>query len=103
MCLLGIVERPGVSWGVLGCPGVIRLTPLAIVLSKERNSKKLVLTLMNLSVIPLMLLHAPFTVCDQWGLLLKPSKKPHWRYFTSVNCLDSPRHGIYTNSTAKRK
>ena len=26
MCLLGIVERPGVSWGVLGCPGVIRLT-----------------------------------------------------------------------------
>ena len=26
MCLLSIVERPGVSWGVLGCPGVIRLT-----------------------------------------------------------------------------
>ena len=26
MCLLGIVGRPGVSWGVLGCPGVIRLT-----------------------------------------------------------------------------
>ena len=26
MCLLGIVERPGVSWGVLGCPGVIRFT-----------------------------------------------------------------------------
>ena len=26
MCLLGKVERPGVSWGVLGCPGVIRLT-----------------------------------------------------------------------------
>ena len=26
MCLFGIVERPGVSWGVLGCPGVIRLT-----------------------------------------------------------------------------
>ena len=29
--------------------------------------------LMNLSVIPLMLLHAPFTlgVCDQWVLFLK--------------------------------
>ena len=27
MYLLGIVERPGVSWGVLGCPGVLRLTP----------------------------------------------------------------------------
>ena len=26
MCLFGIVERPGVSWDVLGCPGVIRLT-----------------------------------------------------------------------------
>ena len=26
MSLLGIVERPGVSWGVLGCPGVIRPT-----------------------------------------------------------------------------
>ena len=26
MCILGIVGRPGVSWGVLGCPGVIRLT-----------------------------------------------------------------------------
>ena len=26
MCLLGIVEGPGVSWGVLGCPGVIRPT-----------------------------------------------------------------------------
>ena len=26
MCLLGIVGRPWVSWGVLGCPGVIRLT-----------------------------------------------------------------------------
>ena len=24
MCLLLIVERPGVSWDVLGCPGVIR-------------------------------------------------------------------------------
>ena len=28
MCILGIVGRPGVSWGVLGCPGVIRLTEL---------------------------------------------------------------------------
>ena len=28
MCLLGIVEGPGVSWGVLRCPGVIiRPTP----------------------------------------------------------------------------
>ena len=29
MCLLGIVGRPVLSWGVLGCPGcpgVIRLT-----------------------------------------------------------------------------
>ena len=26
MCLLGIVGRPGVFWGVLGCPGVLRLT-----------------------------------------------------------------------------
>ena len=26
MCLFRIVERPGVSWGVLVCPGVIRLT-----------------------------------------------------------------------------
>ena len=26
MCLLGIEERPGVSWGVLWCPGVIRPT-----------------------------------------------------------------------------
>ena len=26
MCLLGIVGRLGVSWGILGCPGVIRLT-----------------------------------------------------------------------------
>ena len=26
MCLLGIVERPRVSWGVLGWPGVIRPT-----------------------------------------------------------------------------
>ena len=25
MCLLGKVERPRVSWGVLGCPGVIKL------------------------------------------------------------------------------
>ena len=25
MCLLAIVESPGVSWGVLGCPGVIRM------------------------------------------------------------------------------
>ena len=24
MCLLGTVERPGVSWGVLGCPGGIK-------------------------------------------------------------------------------
>ena len=30
MCILGIVERPGVSWGVLGCPGVIRLTVLCV-------------------------------------------------------------------------
>ena len=28
MCFLGIEGRPGVSWGVLGCPGVIRLTAL---------------------------------------------------------------------------
>ena len=26
MCLLGIVEHPGVPWGVFGCPWVIRLT-----------------------------------------------------------------------------
>ena len=33
MCLLGIVGRPGVSWvswGVLGCPGVIRLTDVGL-------------------------------------------------------------------------
>ena len=29
MCLFGIVERPGVSWDVLVCPGVI-MTPLYI-------------------------------------------------------------------------
>ena len=31
MCLIGIVGRPVVSWGVLGClgcPGVIRLTAI---------------------------------------------------------------------------
>ena len=28
MCVLGIVERPRVSWGVLGCPGVVGLTRL---------------------------------------------------------------------------
>ena len=26
MCLLGIAEGPGVSWDVLGCPGIIRPT-----------------------------------------------------------------------------
>ena len=31
MCLLCIVGRPGVSWGVLGCPGVIRLTAFLLV------------------------------------------------------------------------
>ena len=33
MCLIGIVGRPVVSWGVLGClgcPGVIRLTDGAL-------------------------------------------------------------------------
>ena len=37
MCLLGIVERPGVSWGVLGCPGVIRLTRLELVRANHSN------------------------------------------------------------------
>ena len=38
MCILGIVGRPGVSWGaysdsdsVLGCPGVIRLTAYGMI------------------------------------------------------------------------
>ena len=30
ICILSIVERPGVSWGVMGCPGVISLTRLAL-------------------------------------------------------------------------
>ena len=45
MCLLGKVERPGVSWGVLGCPGVIRLTPyiraLCKIVNKQKNKEKL--------------------------------------------------------------
>ena len=32
MCILGKVGRPGVSCGVLGCPGVIRLTGLKAML-----------------------------------------------------------------------
>ena len=41
MCLLGIVECPGVSWGVLGvlgCPGVIRLTCFIILSSNLLNT-----------------------------------------------------------------
>ena len=36
MCLLGILRRPGVSWGVLGCPGVIRLTGQEVTRMKSR-------------------------------------------------------------------
>ena len=43
MCLLGIVGRPWASWGVLGCPGVIRLTTLeGAVLENVDNIKYLV-------------------------------------------------------------
>ena len=45
MHLLGIVERPGVSCGVLGCPGVIRLTALFITsLHFFRRSSKMYTT-----------------------------------------------------------
>ena len=39
MGLLGIVERPGVSWGVLGCPGVIRLTRRSGMIDKRTGNR----------------------------------------------------------------
>ena len=54
MCLFGIVERPVVSWGVLGCPGVIRLTPPRLVGTWSTRPGQLGLLVYSLGVPVLM-------------------------------------------------
>ena len=67
MFFLGIEGRPGVSWGVLGCPGVIRLTELKV-----------------LSGI-WCYLRVSSRVPDVLGLLGFNPVNPH--YFTKDNCM----------------